>query len=201
MRYTEGFMVCKVCGTKINDRITKCPGCGARIYPNINSNEKHNAFNKGKLNKRKKIIVITGCVFIIFIFVKFIGIKNNSLTNSEREVVNSKYARIECSDLGKLSDFEYELLTDGEELIAEMIGIPYSNDKLNFFTKKTEDVSAEKYVEKWLRKNKELSGNSSFQITLYRHYFSEIDNDGWIFQTRYSRLENKFEHSVRRFEK
>ena len=105
------------------------------------------------------------------------------------------YAKIDYSCEGAVDDYYYNSLVVQTSLQLALTGHDFLDpDEINQYDKK-----ALRDAMRYVRSHEtNLINNGLYFITLYKHYYSEDDNDGWAIMLRYSRREDDFTFAILR---
>ena len=105
------------------------------------------------------------------------------------------YAKIDYSCEGAVDDYYYNSLVAQTSLQLALTGHGFLDpDEINQYDKK-----ALRDAMRYVRSHEtNLINNGLYFITLYKHYYSEDDNDGWAIMLRYSRREDDFTFAILR---
>ncbi|MCR5622621.1 MAG: hypothetical protein K6G18_12330 [Treponema sp.] len=122
--------------------------------------------------------------------------QSSSSSTSSAKSETFGYAKIECggSD-GAVDDYDWNTLVVQSSLQLSLSGHGFLDpDELNEYDKK-----ALRDAMRYVRSHEtNLINNGLYYITLYKHYYSEDDKDGWGVVLRYSRREDDFTFLIMR---
>ena len=138
--------------------------------------------------------IISGIFSILFVIVALYFIfGNDSSSNgntSQKSVQTPSYAKIEHEFIDVIEDdFTYRLAINSEFFVLLVDSNQFnSNDK-----KAINDAI------NYLKQHEQLQNYGLYKVTLYKHYYSEKDSDGWFVFLRYIRRDETFNVSLIRF--
>lgn len=106
------------------------------------------------------------------------------------------YAKIDWGGCdGAFDDYDWNTLLVQSSLRLSLAGHDFLDpDELNQYDKKAL-WDAMRYVRSH---ETNLINNGVYYLTLYKHYYSKDDNDGWVIILRYSRREDDFAFAIMR---
>lgn len=138
--------------------------------------------------------IISGIFSILFVIVALYFIfGNDSSSNgntSQKSVQTPSYAKIEHEFIDVIEDdFTYRLAMN-----SEFFGLLVDSTQLN-----SNDKKAANDAINYLKQHEQLQNYGLYKVTLYKHYYSEKDSDGWFVFLRYIRRDETFNVSLIRF--
>ena len=138
--------------------------------------------------------IISGIFSILFVIVALYFIfGNDSSSNgntSQKSVQTPSYAKIEHEFIDVIEDdFTYRLAIN-----SEFFGLLVDPNQFN-----SNDKKAINDAINYLKQHEQLQNYGLYKVTLYKHYYSEKDSDGWFVFLRYIRRDETFNVSLIRF--
>ena len=143
------------------------------------------------------IAKIAGVVFAVFVIYVVVSHHNYyhpaSSKGAAARQAKSQYAKIECENCGETNDFLFDIYSDG----MQIYGLGMFTDIKNLTSQS--DRQALKDAISYLKSHETLRNGTFFEISLYKHYVSEDEKDGWTFWLKYSSRDDSFSGIVCRF--